>query len=1630
MSGLRADITYIERQIENLSREIDESMQFLGLQENVSGTSMPRRVTRTSTPFTGRPDRALGNVNHRDVSGRQNSAQSTRIDANGQNQTRAKSRNFVKPATYDGSGMWNDYLSHFESVCLLNEWTETEKGLYLASSLRGLAQGVLGNQPRDERQNYAKLVKALQDRFAPLNQTELYRTQLRERRQRPSESLPEMGQEIRRLVNLAYPTAPDDVREILATEQFLDGLHNAEMRLKIKQARSNSLNDAIQRAVELEAFYRAESRRTESVRSVDQEDGSGHGSKVDKFIETMEKNMQYLQKEMKDMKQWKFQMQKKGRDTGHTKDETRNTYANSTRKCYRCGSDKHLKRDCPSNSSNQAHQPDHSVKKMSMTEHKPCDRAQGNEYKTGEEHSRTIHSIKESGVYVTAKINEMDVYLLIDTGATVSLLSKVCYGNIQGNSTWRLEKVDRDVLSANGSSVGIYGKTSISLALNGTSILQEMIVADISVDGILGLDFLVKHKAIINMRTHKVAISGIEHLIQLEGTAQEYKIALINRVVIPPRSEILAEGKICAGPDGGFPVKIGLIEPSEKLIKSDSAMLARSLVRRQERVPLRLMNMSATNRTIQSGTVVGKLSPVSEMEAVQCFIGAANCNKEIPKHLQELFYSSTKVLGNHDKGKARDLLIRYSDLFSETDEDVGRTSVVQHKIDTGNQPAIKQPPRRLPFHMQKEVDEHVSDMLKRGIIEPSSSAWSSAIVLVQKKDGSKRFCVDYRRLNSVTMKDAYPLPRIDESLNQLNGAKWFSTLDLNAGYWQVELDPNDKPKTAFVTRQGLFEFNVMPFGLCNAPATFERLMETVLSGLQWQVCLIYLDDVIVYGKTFEEMLHNLELVFEKLRTAGLKLKARKCTLFSKQVKYLGHVISEKGAETDAEKVEAVRKWPEPVNKTQVRSFIGLCSYYRKFIANFAEIARPLHRLTEASVAFRWTNECQVAFDALKTKLTSAPILTHPDFSKPFILDTDASQNAIGAALSQIQNGQERVVAYASKVLSKTERRYCVTRKELFAVVTFIKHFRHFLYGRKFLVRTDHSSLRWLLRFKDPEGQLARWLEVISPYDMEIEHRAGRLHGNADGLSRVPCTQCGYFDDWEKADVPEDYARTLKHEVKNTSTAESKTLLEMQDESRDIRLVKDWMEDGKRPDYSEVTAESYMVKSLWAQWSRLVLKDELLCRMWEVEESNNTTYQIVMPLSQRRFILQQMHDSKTSGHLGVTKTLNKIRQAYYWPGLQSDVRSYVAGCDLCARRKAPLKTKRAPMQPLQVGYPMERIATDILGEFPVTDKGNRYILVVSDYFTKWTEAFPMPNMEAQTVARLIVEEVICRFGVPVLIHSDQGRQYESLLFKEVCHHLQIRKTRTTPYHPQSDGMVERFNKTLATMLSNYVDDNHRDWDECIPFVMMAYRASQHESTGFTPNMLMLGRESTTPLDIVYDMPSSWKQVPKHDWVWVLLDRMERAHHLVRRHSEGAILRQKHYHDMKMSYEQFKSGDSVYVYFPQRKTGCSPKLTSYWRGPFQVLAKISEVLYKVNCGRNGKEQIVHCDRMKACKAQVLRGEDIEPESSDYAKVEVNVEEQDDDFGSSYKKVEVTDELVAGSRPRRERRAPTWLQDYVQD
>lgn len=352
------------------------------------------------------------------------------------------------------------------------------------------------------------------------------------------------------------------------------------------------------------------------------------------------------------------------------------------------------------------------------------------------------------------------------------------------------------------------------------------------------------------------------------------------------------------------------------------------------------------------------------------------------------------------------------------------------------------------------------------------------------------------------------MPRIDDTLDTLAGSEYFSTLDLLSGYWQVEVAEQDREKTAFATKEGLYEFKVMPFGLCNAPATFQRLMDLVLAGVKWTSCLVYQDDIIIFGRTLEAHLMNLQMVFEQLRQAGLRLKPTKCSFLQSKVLYLGHVVSKDGISTDPSKTEKVSSWPTPTSMQEVQQFLGLASYYRRFIRNFACIAKPLHLLTERGRPFKWSEECATAFAELKSRLVSAPILAFPDHSLPFTLDTDASHVGIGAVLSQVQDGQERVVAYASRTLSKAERRYCVTRKELLAVVSFIQHFRHHLLGRHFRLRTDHGSLRWLQQFKEPEGQLARWLEQLQEYDFETIHRPGHKHANADALSRRPCGQCG------------------------------------------------------------------------------------------------------------------------------------------------------------------------------------------------------------------------------------------------------------------------------------------------------------------------------------------------------------------------------------------------------------------------------------------------------------------------------------------------------------------------------------------
>ncbi|PIK41495.1 Retrovirus-related Pol polyprotein from transposon [Apostichopus japonicus] len=591
-------------------------------------------------------------------------------------------------------------------------------------------------------------------------------------------------------------------------------------------------------------------------------------------------------------------------------------------------------------------------------------------------------------------------------------------------------------------------------------------------------------------------------------------------------------GRISEGPRHW---EAALVEPTEKFVEKHCLLVAKGLVDpRKSKIPLRVFNPTSDVKRVYGGTCIASLEETAnldvsfpETERQQQKVSAVSTKRceqgEVPQHVTGLLEAEDGYMNDEQRALLKELVTDYADVFARSSADLGYTTVAQHKIDTDNARPVKQPARRVPVQQREVERELLQQMLDAGVVEPSSSPWASPIVLVKKKNGSTRFCVDYRRLNTLTVKDSYPIPRIADSLDAMAGSRWFSTLDLASGYWQVGMAAEDRQKTAFITGNGLYQFRVMPFGLCNAPATFERLMDRVLSGLHWEACLVYLDDVIVYGATFSEAMDRLKTVFNRFRDAGLKLSPGKCQLFKQSVTYLGHIVSKDGVGTDPEKVKAVKEWPRPQNLSEVRSFVGLCGYYRRFIRGFAQIALPLFKLTEKKQKFDWNQDCETAFSGLKTALTTAPVLSYPMSSgQDFILDTDASDFATGSVLSQIQDGNEKPIAYFSKTMSKQERRYCITRKELLAVVQSVKHFHHYLYGTRFLIRTDHAALKWLMSFKHPEGQTARWLEILGTYTFEISHRPGRFHGNADGLSRRPCSDdCQHCTRTETGDIDRD-----------------------------------------------------------------------------------------------------------------------------------------------------------------------------------------------------------------------------------------------------------------------------------------------------------------------------------------------------------------------------------------------------------------------------------------------------------------------------------------------------------------------------
>jgi hypothetical protein len=749
---------------------------------------------------------------------------------------------------------------------------------------------------------------------------------------------------------------------------------------------------------------------------------------------------------------------------------------------------------------------------------------------------------------------------------------------------------------------------------------------------------------------------------------------------------------------------------------------------------------------------------------------------------------------------ADNIIEQFKDISYER-KGLGETKMITHNIDTGDAQPIRQRYYRMSPEKQRILVDQVDEMLSLDVIEPCESAWSSPVLLVTKKNGQPRFCLDSRKLNSFTKRDAYSLPYVSEILDNLRDARYLSSIDLSKAFWQIPIAERDRDKTAFyIPGRGTLRFKRTAFGLTNAPATQQRLVDLLFRDFELQV-FCFLDDIIIVTQDFDSHVSLLLRVLDKLKSANLTVNLEKCKFFRDQLNYLGYVVDKDGLRTDPEKVVAILNYPTPSCRKDLKRFLGTATWYRRFVPNFSTVAGPLNKLTSSKKGappFKWSTEADSAFQNLKEALISAPVLSCPNYNLPFEVHTDASNYGVGGMLTQIVDGKEHPIAYMSRSLSPTERNYSITERETLAVITAIEHWRCYLEnGKRFTVYTDHSALKWFLSLNNPTGRLARWGVRLSVFDFEIKHRRGVDNVIPDALSRaVPVSAISTSnahknsnDTWYKniyngvLNSPQNYPNFL---IRNDSL---------------YRLTKN------RHDLS--------LEFLWKE---------------------------VVPMELRDRVITENHSDPTAGHLGVFKTYRRLALRYYWPGMHSDVVKYVGSCTKCLEYKQQNhKTLGEMGRPKQCSRPFQMLSVDLVGPLPVSRAQNSYILVVTCCFSKFCLIFPIRRPTADTVVKILENQVFLVHGVPQTVFMDNGTQFISSTTDNFFKKYSVPNVFFTPKYTPQINTVERYNRTIITCISTFVENDHRTWDTFIPKVQFAINSSVNEATGYTPSFLVYGRE---------------------------------------------------------------------------------------------------------------------------------------------------------------------------------------------
>lgn len=1170
------------------------------------------------------------------------------------------------------------------------------------------------------------------------------------------------------------------------------------------------------------------------------------------------------------------------------------------------------------------------------------------------------HTLTNHLPIVPILIDGISFNALIDSGASINVASGEILQKIR---SFNEEDTHSNITIMTGISVNISRSINCKIKLGGQDFETNFYMVDQPLSPnfqiILGLQFLCAFGFEINFRDktvfnrnirvswEKPYIHNNQNHVNTNRAPEGENINQTNNVnfgiltvktKIPPRSQKMVQLRISKRESVNVN-DVMLVEPNNALRETTYLVAnAISSVTDTHSCHAQILNPTDQTLTLNKNTKLVSLSPL-DIENLDSMQQVNSLEIQEDTDFNNKF--NLEHLQKEDKEKVTQLLNEFKHIFANNISQLGNCDIVQHQIHLTDDIPTRQKPYKVPYHLKGEMNKQINELLDAGIIEPSTSAYAAPVLLVKKSDGSFRLCADLRKINLKTLPDNFPIPNMSEMIDLLSGAKYFSSLDLTSGFHQMSMHPSHAHLTAIATEAGHFQFKRMPFGLKNASASFQRLMSIVLSGLSHMQIAVYIDDVIIASNTIEEHIEKLKIVFQRLNEANLKLKPKKCSLLKTEVTYLGHRVKEGQVEPDPRNIESITKSLPPKTKKQVRAFLGLTGFYRKFIPNYSKVALPLTNLTKETCNFKWTTLEQEAFNKLKDSLTSQPCLKLPDFSRPFALCTDASKYALGAVLIQEdEDGFPHPISFASRKLNSPEINYSVFEKEALGVVFGINHFKQYLYGKEFIVYCDQQSLSHIFKLKDPTSRIARWILTLQEYTHKIVHKPGRLNQMADYLSRA------------KFSVNTDLSdETIPKQVNNVSI-----------ESYNLNsLNTDEIIQGQ---LNDATCKKIIQKlnnniPFPPSSPKFFLNNGILMCGPKTNQSRDQN-RLVVPQNLIHLILTTCHDCNAVAHPGLSRTLHRVTSNFFWYGLYKRVKNYVASCPSCIERRGFAKPTKAPIQKIPTpSRPFEKVSIDAVGPLVTSKHGNKYILVLTDYFTRYPEAYAVPDIQSCTVARVLID-FISRHGLMQVLYSDRGSNFLSVAMSEVYKVLGITKLHTVSYNPAGNGLVERVNKTLIDSLSHLVSQTQEDWCEHVPLALLAFRTAFHRTIQETPAFLAHGRDLMMPYDLIFSEKfKTYNDTPTY--AQNLASRLQSTFEIVKINLEKAADNQvSNSEDRK--YKNIIVGDTVYLHTPKIKVHTSKKLAKQNKGPYRVIKQCSPVLFEIALVTDPKKiEKVHINRL---------------------------------------------------------------------